>query len=664
MKHRVDPYDRLMCGIAGQVDLDGGAVDVHEVAVMVELLVHRGPDGGGVSVVSRNDGDAPTAVLGHRRLAVIDRSEAGAQPLTNEDSSVSVVFNGEIYGFSELRRTLEGRGHRFSSRTDTEVIVHAYEEFGDDVVRHLDGMFAFALWDAKRKRLLLARDRVGKKPLYYAQRGRRLAFASEIKALRACRWIDSGVAWDRVPELLAFGYVPWPTTLHAGIDQVPPATTAVADHSGFHVRTPYWEPPFARAIPRRSVSWDEAVGRVRERLRTAVQRRLVADVPVGVLLSGGIDSAAVVATMAGLGAPIRTFTVSVGDDPSYDEKRYARMVASHFGTDHTEVDVGADATALVERVLWHLDEPMADSSCLPTYLIAEEARRHVTVALTGDGGDEVFGGYDRFRALLAADRLPLLAQRPIRSLARLWPVKDAYDSPRRRLERFSADVARSPRDRYRGWVAVFGQELLGEVLAKRTAADEAYRSFEGAWGEGDGTPLLHRVMHANFRTYLHDDLLVKLDRMTMAHGLEARCPMLDVDLVEEVAALPPKMKADALRSKRVLRRALVGVVPDAVLHRPKHGFGVPVGNWFRGTLGGVFEDLVLSADARLGDALRPGAAGELFRLHRDRRGEHGGRLWALLALEVWLRSMESPLRRTPPKRSITVSSAVPLRPHP
>lgn len=638
-----------MCGIAGQADLRDGGVDVHEVAAMVEVLAHRGPDGAGVEVLATTGG-TPAVILGHRRLAVIDLSEAGAQPLTNEDGSVAVVFNGEIYNFRELRRQLETRGHVFRSHTDTEVIAHGYEEFGDDVVKHLDGMFAFALWDARRRRLLLARDRVGKKPLYYSSVGGRFVFASEIKALRACPWVDSGVAWARVPELLALGYVPWPRTLYEGILQVPPASTIVVDEGGLGEPAAYWWPPFAttRPEPEAGLGWDEAAERVRFLLRCAVERRLLSDVPLGVLLSGGLDSAAVVAMMAEIGVPIRTFTVGITGDPSYDERPFARLVAERFGTDHTEITVGVDAAALVERVLWHLDQPIADSSCLPTYLIAAEARKHVSVVLTGDGGDEVFGGYDRFRALLLAEQIPTLAQRPLATVSRLLPSSNAYGSARRRTERFAADVRATSKDRYCGWVRVMSDSQLSGLLADPALAGTADRSLGDAWGEAPSVGPLHRILHTNLRTYLHDDLLVKTDRMTMASSLEARSPLLDISLMEAVAALPAQMKTNAFRGKRILRRALAGTLPREILSRPKHGFGVPVGEWFRGSLLEPFADLVLAPDARINAITRRSAVTEMHDAHQAGKVDHGPRLWALLALETWLRSQEGPPTSRPP----------------
>lgn len=635
-----------MCGIAGYVDTRGSAPELSLVEQMADLLAHRGPDSAQTRVLS-SGASGPTAVFGHRRLKIIDLSDAAAQPLANEDGSIVVIYNGELYNFRDLRRELEAKGHIFSSHSDTEVIVRAYESFGDEFVSRLDGMFAFALWDARRRRLLLARDRMGKKPLYYAWDGHRLTFASEIKALRACPWVDQSVEWKRIPELLAFGYVPWPRTLHRGILQVPPASFMTLEDGRLSEPRIYWALRFAGdGGSGHRIEWSDAEELIRELLRAAVKRRLVSDVPLGVLLSGGIDSSAIVALMSELGVPVRTFTVGVEDDASYDERRFARLVAERFGTEHTEVVVRADAAALLDRLLWHLDQPLADSSAVPTYLIAGAAREHVTVALTGDGGDEVFGGYERFAAALLADRLPRTLQHACGLAARFIPSTGGYHDIRRRLERFAADPDRPWEERYLSWVGLFGDEALSRLLSTEliaeVSADDPRSSFHRALREAGDVPLLHQLLYANFRTYLHDDLLVKTDRMTMANSLEARNPFLDTALVEEVALLPPQMKATAFGLKRLLRRSLRGLLPEKILRRRKHGFGVPVDKWFRGELREPFRDLVLATDARTAGAINRAEVESLLGEHLDGRRNHGGRLWGLLALEAWLRLMERP----------------------
>jgi asparagine synthase (glutamine-hydrolysing) len=649
-----------MCGICGYVDTRGETLDPALLARMVSMLAHRGPDGAKASVLASGP-EGPTAVLGHTRLAILDLSDAAGQPLANEDGTVSVVFNGEIYNFKELRRDLETRGHAFRSTGDTEVIVHAYEEWGDECTRHLDGMFAFAVWDGRRRRMLLARDRVGKKPLYYAWDGRRLTFASEIKSLRVCPWVDATPMWEAVPRYLAWGYVPWPDTMHTGIHQLPPGTWMVIESGRLSEPVAYWFPPGGESASGPRVSWDQATTRIGELLRVAVERRLVSDVPLGVLLSGGLDSSAIVAIMSDLGVRAKTFTVSVRDESSYDERRFAALVAERFGSEHTEIEVRADASSLLERLLWFLDQPFADSSAIPTYLIAEAAREHVTVALTGDGGDEVFGGYERFAAALLADRVPALVQRGARMGIRAIPQTSSYHDLRRSVERFTDGLSLPVQRRYRGWVTLFDTPTLSRVLSPDLLSEAEggpFASFDEAWGEAGERPLLDALLYANMRTYLHDDLLVKTDRMTMANSLEARSPLLDTSLIEELATLPASMKVSPFGLKRLLRRAMRDRLPKEILRRRKHGFGVPVGRWFRNELREPFHDLVLSERAYSSHLLRRDGVSALFSEHLQGRVDHGPKLWALLTLEVWLRTQERPVGDRPPSAPVLLDARV------
>jgi asparagine synthase (glutamine-hydrolysing) len=648
-----------MCGICGYVDTQGEPPDRAILDRMVSVLAHRGPDGAKASVLASGP-EGPTAVLGHTRLAIIDLSDAAAQPISNEDGTISVVFNGEIYNFKELRRGLETRGHTFRSTGDTEVIVHAYEEWGDECTHRLDGMFAFALWDGRRRRILLARDRVGKKPLYFAWDGRRLTFASEIKSLRVCPWIDSTPVWEAVPRYLAWGYVPWPDTMFAGIRQLAPGSWMVLEGGRLSEPVPYWSPPVAKSMAGSRVSWEHATARIDELLRVAVERRLVSDVPLGVLLSGGLDSSAIVAIMAELGVRARTFTVSVRDEPSFDERRFARVVAERFGSEHTEIEVRADAASLIERLLWFLDQPFADSSAVPTYLIAEAAREHVTVALTGDGGDEVFGGYERFAAALLADRIPAVVQRGARMGSRAIPRTGSYHDLRRSVERFTTGSHLPVQMRYRGWVTLFDPPALTRILSPElldeTGGGDPFATFDRAWREGNDRALLDRLLYTNLRTYLHDDLLVKTDRMTMANSLEARSPLLDTSLIEELATIPPAMKVSPLGLKRLLRRAMRDRLPKEILRRRKHGFGVPVGRWFRNELREPFHDLVLSDRAHSSHLFRRDGISAMFGEHLQGHADHGAKLWALLTLEVWLRTQDKPVGDRPPTAPVLLDA--------
>ena len=594
-----------MCGICGLLNLDGQPVDPAVGQRMMDLLWHRGPDDSGSLVLQAPASQTSASIfLGHCRLKIIDLSAAARQPLANEDETIWVIFNGEIYNFLDLRHELEQGGHIFRSRSDTETIVHAYEAFGDDFLTHLDGMFAFALWDGRRQRLILARDRSGKKPLFYTFDGRQLTFASEIKAILVCPWVERRMAVEHVPELLTFGYVPTPRTLFHGIFQVPPASYVVVDHNGLKGPIRYWQLPFSPPSNGQSPSARQAAQRVRELLTQAVRRRLISDVPLGALLSGGLDSSIIVGLMSQLmREPVRTFTIGMADEPSFDERPYAEIAARHFRTDHTEFVVKPDAVALMERLIWHHDQPYGDSSAIPTYLVSKLARQQVTVVLNGDGGDEVFAGYDRFLGALVAQRVPRWMTPVGRAITRCLPHQQGYYSIRRRLERFFENAAASPEERFLGWITYFHWSTLQGVLRPELTASLApealQTSFMHCYAAAKGLPLLHRLLQVNFMTYLPDDLHVKMDRLSMANALETRSPMLDTALVEYMASLPPHLKIHRTRMKYVLRLACGDVLPPALRNRQKHGFGVPLGHWFRHQLRAYVEDTLLSPQARL-----------------------------------------------------------------
>jgi asparagine synthase (glutamine-hydrolysing) len=614
---------------------------------MRATLEHRGPDGPGELAIA-----APEAGvhgwLGHQRLKVIDVSESAHQPMVGAGGAVALTYNGEVYNFCELRSELERRGHRFRSSGDTEVVLRAYEEWGERFVERLDGMFALAVWDARAGSLLLARDRTGKKPLFYCVQDGRLTFGSEIKALLACPWIAAKPELAHVAEFLTFGYVPYPRTLYAGIEQVEPASVVVYDADGSLSSRRYWDvaPPLPE--PGRP-----DLARIAALLRSATERRMVSDVPLGALLSGGIDSSLVVALMSRASSePVRTFSVGFADAASFDERSYARVVADRYGTRHTEFLVRPDAVALLDRLLWHHDQPFADSSAIPTYLVCELARQHVTVVLNGDGGDEVFGGYDRFVAAALAERLPRLVSQAGRRAVGLLPVDDGYYSMRRRLLRFTELADLSPEDRYQSWVGVMNRGLLEETLAplgEAAGLADAERSAAAAYARAAGAPTLDRILYANFVTYLPGDLAVKMDRMSMAHSLEARSPFLDTALIEYLAAIPAARKVGLRRLKPLLRRALFPLLPAEIWNRKKHGFGVPVGKWFRdGELRTVFEDEVLAPGALSAEVLDPAVVRRLWEEHQGGAIEHGHRLWPILTFERWLRTLGSP-RLAPPR---------------
>lgn len=650
-----------MCGICGVVDIAGAGIPEATIRAMARSLSHRGPDGEGF-LWAETDA-VPAASLGHTRLKVIDLRDVAAQPLSNEDGSVFVTYNGEIYNFRELRKDLQTKGHRFRSASDTEVLVHGYEEYGDAVVDRLDGMFAFGLWDARKRRLLIARDPCGKKPLYYSFDGSRFIFASEIKSLLQCSWVEDAVAEDLIPEYLVYGYVAAPRTLYRGIMQLPPGCYAVVDGGGLHDPRRFWHVRFGSSNGLATPSLDEAADEVKNLVTAAVRKRLVSDVALGAFLSGGVDSAVIVGLMSKmLDEPVRTFTIGFSDS-SYDESEAGRSTAQYFGSHHTGYVVEVEAVDLVDKLLWHYDQPFGDSSAIPTYVVSELARREVTVALVGDGSDEIFAGYDRFLAARFAQFIPSWLNRAARVAAPWIPSGSSYFHWGRRLKRFADDGHLPVEVRYRRWVSAFSDAQLSDVLVpelRTVAASAVHRHFDDALARAPGPTILDRLMEVNFETNLPYDLLVKMDRMSMAHSLETRSPFLDRSLIEYVAALPVSYKIRAKTLKYLLKRAFRGLLPPAVLRRPKHGFGIPLGTWFRSGLGEMFRDLVLDQNARAATYVDLSNADRLFSEHTQYQAEHGYRLWSLLNLELWLRrsthgSGRLPGERTPLKLAVRES---------
>ncbi len=617
---------------------------------MAGTLAHRGPDGEGVHL------DGPVA-LGHRRLSIIDLSEAASEPMTNEDGSLWLVFNGEIYNFREIRRGLEAR-HRFRSRSDGEVILHLYEEKGEAAVAELDGMFAFALWDAKGRRLLLARDRVGKKPLFYHDGPRLFAFASAVKALLA----HPGVPHERDPEalplFLTYGYVPTPGTFYRGIRALPPGHSMAVTETGAEEPQRYWRARFGwrpateadrggtseRSTdanpPTGGMTDAEAEERFRSLLRAAVERRLVADVPLGAFLSGGLDSSTVVALMAETaGGRVKTFTIGFAGHTEYDERAHARVVAERFSTEHTEFVVEPKALDLIDRLVWHHDGPFGDSSAVPTYLLSELTRTKVTVALNGDGGDEVFAGYLRLYGGALSERVPRAAFRAAAGFLGLLSEPADRKHPLRFAKRFAEAGSLPLLERYLRWNAYFTADLpqlLKPELAASLDRDRLLESFRASFAAGSGSTLA-RLLQLNFETYLLDDLLVKMDRMSMAHGLEARSPFLDTAVVELGASLPDRLRMRFGRGKILLRRAMKGILPESVLARGKMGFGAPLGAWFRSDLDGFVRERLLEPASPIYEYLRPEPVAELLKRHVSATADLSAQIWALLTLESWLR---------------------------
>jgi asparagine synthase (glutamine-hydrolysing) len=618
-----------MCGICGVLSR-AAPPECGRLAAMAGTLAHRGPDGEGLKV------DGP-AGLGHRRLSIIDLSDAAREPMTNEDGTLWLVFNGEIYNFRELREKLAPR-HRFRSQSDGEVILHLYEERGEEAVPALEGMFAFALWDGRRRRLLLARDRAGKKPLFYHDGPGLFAFASEVKALLAHPEVPREHDPAALPLYLTYGYVPTPGTFYRSIRALPPAHLMVATEAGIEGPRPYWSVRFRNGG---SLDEHEVEERFRSLLQKAVARRLVADVPLGAFLSGGLDSSTVVAFMAReAGGRVRTFTIGFAGGKEYDERAHARVVAERFSTEHTEFVVEPKALELIDRLVWHHDGPFGDSSAVPTYLLSELTRSRVTVALNGDGGDEVFAGYLRLYGGAVSERVPSWAFRGLAGALALLPEPRDRKHPLRFAKRF-AEAGRLPLpERYLRWNAYFTADLdryLRPELAAFAGRERVLASFRAELDGAGGASTLARLLQLNFKTYLLDDLLVKMDRMSMAHGLEARSPFLDTEVVEFGASLPDALRMRWGKGKVLLRRAMAGILPPSILARGKMGFGAPLGAWFRGDLARLVEERLLDEGSPLYDHLRPEPVAELLRSHMSARADLSPQIWALLTLESWLR---------------------------
>jgi asparagine synthase (glutamine-hydrolysing) len=619
-----------VCGIAGYVGTKRRDRD-EIIRGQLSCQRHRGPDAEGAFVRGRG-------AIAQNRLAIID-VEHGDPPITTEDGSIGVVLNGEIYNFRELRLGLEREGHRFATGCDTEVIAHLAEVCDPVALAgRLDGMFAFAVWDAARERLVLGRDRFGKKPLYYWSSGDELVFASEIKGLFAHPDVPRRLDPAAIPAYLTFGYVPTPRTFFADIRSLPPGHVLTLQAGAEPWLSCYWSPQLRGRSDNSRPSLDEAGAELRRLLTDAVKRRMVADVPIGALLSGGVDSSAIAATMARLSSRrISTFTIGFDDRDGYDERPFAATVAKRYGTDHHEFVVRPNAVDLVERLVWHHDQPFGDSSAVPTYLLSELTRSQVTVALCGDGGDELFAGYERFAASLAVNPYNAIP-RPVRTASRRALATVPSGALRGRVgnaQRFAEVAEKQMPEAYLEWVSFIDESTRRALL--EDPDPWARHEFAGAWDSTSDLQPLDRVLDLNLRTYLVDDLLVKADRMSMAHGLELRSPFLDVDLASYAIQLPPSLKVGGLSLKRALKHALRDDLPPEILRRRKRGFGVPLDRWFREDLRAYVDHMLGSSDARIRTHLKAGAVDALLAEHAAGRRRRGHALWTLLTLEVFLR---------------------------
>jgi len=625
-----------MCGIVGIVDLEGSReIDRDQLARMNSVQLHRGPDEGDVYI-------EPGVGLGHRRLAIIDLS-SGQQPLFNEDRSVVVVYNGEIYNYAGLVAELQAAGHTFRTHCDTEVIVHAWEEWGADCVRRFNGMFAFALWDRNRQTLFLGRDRLGKKPLYYARLADgRLIFASELKSLLEDRALGRVLDERAVEDYLAYGYVPDPRTILKGVYKLPPAHTLVAVRRQ-PVAAPkaYWDVAFAPVAARSAA---DIAGEVVDRLREATRVRLMSEVPLGAFLSGGVDSSAVVAMMSGVSTePVKTCSISFGVR-EYDESAYAAQIAEQFHTDHFVRQVDTDDFGLLDELAKVYDEPFADSSAIPTYRVCQLARTRVTVALSGDGGDEVFAGYRRYKWFMNEESVRSRVPEPLRAsvfgaLGRWYPKMDRAP----RFLRAKATLEAIARDSVNGYfhgVCVTPDRvrlpLYSPEFQRRLGDYRAIEVFQQHARQCPAEDPLSLVQYLDFKTYLPGDILVKVDRAAMAHSLEVRCPILDYTYVDWASGLPPGLKLRQGEGKYIFKKALESVLPQDILYRRKMGFAVPLASWLRGPLRQRVRERLLGTRAGQGGLFLPAAIERLVRQHETGARDHSAVLWALLMLDASL----------------------------
>ncbi len=615
-----------MCGICG--------FNWNDEALAREMagrITHRGPDQEGV-FADRH------MTLAFRRLSIIDLSENGAQPMANEDGSIHLVFNGEIYNFQKLRDQLEKKGHRFRSRTDSEVILHAYEEYGDDCVLHLRGMFGFAIYDQPRRRLLLARDRIGIKPLYYTFSNGRLLFASEIKSILADPQVERRLDHQALYDYLGFEFVPAPRTMFDGIRKLPAGHLLVHEQGGIDVRQ-YWDLRFTGHGP--VPSMDEAVEELRGQLDAAVKSHLVSDVPLGVFLSGGLDSSCLVALMRRhINGPLRTFTIGY-EDKTFSELDYAEIVARHCGTEHHVLMLDQLNADYVEKTLWHLDEPMTDLSTVPLYLLCKQAREYVTVCLSGEGADESFAGYDRFKAS-RLNRWFSLVPAPLRRqvvgrLAAMLPDRPQKKGAINMFKRFVEGANLDPAGQHLRWQYFLNQDLEQHLFSagfRERISMDPFRRIRELAARCDATDQVNREIYLDMRFMMTDSVLMKVDRMSMASSLEIRVPLLDHVVVEFLASLPGSWKLHGMTTKYIFRKALEGLLPEKIVHRGKQGYSLPVKHLLRGELKQYMIER-LHDSAVLAETMNMDQVDRLIEEHCSMKHNHNHILWALLNVAIW-----------------------------
>ena len=624
-----------MCGIAGWINLKQSHQNSNAVGVlhsMCERIVHRGPNSEGLWLDE-------TVALGMRRLSVIDL-ETGDQPVFNEDKSVIVMMNGELYNYREVRADLEKRGHKFSTRSDTEILPHLYDEYGEDLVDHLNGMYAFSLWDTRSKKLIIARDRFGEKPLYYGVIDGKLIYASEPKAILAHPAVKPELDLDALRQYLSYDYVPAPNSIYKGISKLPAAHMMTVENGDVKIRR-YWNQTFQKTDPKPSI--ETAASDLKDLLSDAVRMRLVADVPLGILLSGGIDSSTVAAfTVKHANERVKTFSIGFEED-SFDESKFARQVAKHLNTEHYEEKLSVTTAGdLISEIGTWLDEPMSDGSLIPTFLLAQFVRKHVTVALGGDGGDEIFAGYPMYYAHKVAKKytaIPKFVRSGlIEPIVRALPVSTKNMSFDYKAKRFVRAANLDAVERHHAWFGSFSTDEQLRLLTPETLAasdNDIYRGPREMLSLCDATGEIEQMQFLDMNYYMAEDILTKVDRAAMAVSLETRAPFLDPRVAEFAARLPLKYKLKGSNGKYILKRAVEDLLPQTILNRPKKGFGIPIAEWLKGRLNPLMHDLLSPERLRDQGLFEPEYVQSLIREHETGRASHHKQLWTLLVFQLW-----------------------------
>ena len=616
-----------MCGIVGAVTNDHKKLPSPEVADrMCKVIEHRGPDDQGIYY---EEG----VFIGMRRLSIIDL-ESGHQPIHNEDKTIWTVFNGEIYNFRELRKELERKGHKFYTHSDAECIVHSYEEYGEQCFSKFRGMFAIAIWDERKKCLILGRDHLGKKPLFYTYTNGLLAFGSELKSLIQLPGFNKALSQSAIHDYLLFGYIPTPSSIFKDVQKLPPAHYLIFDLKEIVIKK-FWELSFE---PKNTGSCESLTEQLEDKLSEAVRLRLVSDVPFGAFLSGGIDSSIVVSLMAKeMNMPVKTFSIGFKEE-EFSELSDARIVASHIGAEHHEEVVEADAVSILDELVWYFDEPFADSSAIPTYLVSKMAAQHVKMVLSGDGGDEAFGGYDRYKKYMVIDHLRKLgvnnASKAIKGASLFFPY-----NIKPRMAWLSQRVGQPYPDSYLSGVAICTPDLANELIANNNI-DRGYGALGNIFSRNTQSNSLDSIIAGDIKSYLLDDILVKVDRMSMATSLEARAPLLDYKLMEFAAGLPVEYKINKKVTKFLLKKVSEKFLPQSILTKKKQGFGIPLAAWFRTTLKEMMFDTIESQSFKERGVFDVAMTRSILEKHINKEKDFSEQLWSILVFELWARAYQ------------------------